>query len=104
MALIWRKCTVTIDLAQIEVLLKEQCESTQFYLQHDFSLVQLAQVINTNHYYLSHYFSRQGITYNTYINNLRINHFIRRYQEVAQTRQTFTVQQLVYESGFSSYV
>ena len=65
-------------LAQIEQLLTEHCVDTQLYLQHDLTLQQLAQTIGTNRYYLSQYFSRQGITYSTYINNLRINHFINR--------------------------
>jgi AraC-like DNA-binding protein len=92
-----------IDLAQIERLLEEHCVATQLYLQHDLSLQQLARTIGTNRSYLSQYFSRQGITYNTYINNLRINHFISRYQEVASTQQPFTVQQLANESGYRSY-
>ena len=92
-----------IDLVQIERLLEEHCVATQLYLQHDLSLQQLARTIGTNRSYLSQYFSRQGITYNTYINNLRINHFISRYQEVASTQQPFTVQQLANESGYRSY-
>ena len=92
-----------IDLSQIERLLVEHCVDTQLYLQHDLSLQQLARTIGTNRSYLSQYFSRQGITYNTYINNLRINHFISRYQEVNGTQQPFTVQQLASESGYHSY-
>ena len=89
--------------SNIEQLLNEHCVDTQLYLLHDLTLQQLAQAIGTNRFYLSQYFSRQGITYNTYINNLRINHFINRYQEVAGTRQHFTVQQLASESGYRSY-
>jgi AraC-like DNA-binding protein len=92
-----------IDLAQIERLLAEHCVATQLYLQHDLTLQQLAQAVGTNRFYLSQYFSRQSITYNTYINNLRINHFISRYQEVVSTQQSFTVQQLASESGYRSY-
>ena len=94
---------VTIDLSHIELLLKEHCVDTQLYLQHDLSLQQLAQTIGTNRSYLSQYFSRQGITYNTYINNLRINHFISRYQENATAQQPVGAQQLAQESGFRSY-
>ena len=94
---------VTIDLAQIEQQLKEYCVAQQLYLQHDLSLQQLAQHVGTNRFYLSQFFSRQGITYNTYINSLRINHFVSRYQEVAATKQPFTVQQLAVESGYRSY-
>ena len=90
-------------LAQIEQLLAEHCVETQLYLQHDLTLQQLAQTIGTNRYYLSQYFSRQSITYNTYINNLRINHFINRYQELAATGQPIVAQQLASESGYRSY-
>ena len=90
-------------LEQIEQLLKEHCVAPQIYLQHDLTLQQLAQSIGTNRYYLSQYFSRQGITYNTYINNLRINHFISRYQELAASGQPIIAQQLANESGYRSY-
>ena len=72
-------------------------------MKHDLSLQDLAQAVGTNRFYLSQYFSRQGITYNTYINNLRINHFIRHYQEITAAGQPFTVQQMAYDSGYSSY-
>ena len=93
----------TIDLAQIEQLLTEHCIDTQLYLQHDLTVQQLSQAIGTNRLYLSQYFSRQGITYNIYINNLRINHFISRYQELIATGQPIVAQQLASESGYRSY-
>ena len=93
----------TFDLAQIERLLDEHCIAPHLYLQHDLTLQQLAQAVGTNRYYLSQYFSRQGITYNIYINNLRINHFISRYQEAAAAGQTVGAQHLAQESGFRSY-
>ena len=92
-----------LDLAQIERLLAEHCVAPQLYLQHDLSLQQLAQAIGTNRSYLSQYFSRQGITYNTYINNLRINHFISRYEEAVAAGQPIVAQQLASESGYRSY-
>ena len=94
---------VTNDLAQTEMLLAERCIATQLYLQHDLTLQQLAHVIGTNRFYLSQYFSRQGITYNTYINNLRINYFISRYQEAAKAGQRVVARELASESGYSSY-
>ena len=94
---------VTIDLSHIEQLLKEYCVDTQLYLQHDLSLQQLAQTIGTNRSYLSQYFSRQGITYNTYINSQRVNHFIKRYEEAVATGQPVAAKQLAHESGFRSY-
>ncbi len=95
--------SVNIDLAQIERQLAEHCAAPQLYLQHDLTLQQLAQAIGTNRFYLSQYFSRQGITYNTYINNLRINHFISRYQQVVAAGQPVVAQQLASESGYRSY-
>jgi len=92
-----------IDLSHIEKLLKKKCVATGLYLQHDLSLQQLAQALGTNRYYLSQYFSAQGINYNTYINGLRINHFINRFNEVSGSGQSFTVQQLASESGYHSY-
>ena len=93
----------SLDLPQIEQLLAEHCVDTKLYLQHDLTLQQLAQTIGVNRFYLSQYFSRQSITYNTYINNLRINYFISRYLEVVKTQRAFTVQQLASESGYRSY-
>ena len=93
----------TIDLEQIDRLLKEHCVATQLYLQHELSLQDLAHAIGTNRSYLSQYFSRKSITYNTYINNLRIDYFIKRYQELTAARQAVVAQELAYESGFSSY-
>jgi len=94
---------VTIDIKQIERLLKERCEDKQLYLKHDLSLQELAQKVGTNRTYLSQYFSRQSITYNTYINNLRVNHFIKCYEEGIAAGQPISAQELAYESGFSSY-
>ena len=91
------------SLAHIERLLAKHCVDTQLYLQHDLTLQQLAQTIGTNRSYLSQYFSRQGITYNTYINNLRINHFISHCQEVAAAGQPVVAQRLASESGYRSY-
>ena len=47
--------------------------------------------------------SSQGMTYNAYINGLRIQHFIRLYHEAAATHQPVRAQQLAYQSGFRSY-
>ena len=94
---------VSIDLDQIEQLLKKHCADTQLYLQPDLTLPQLASAIGTNRSYLSQYFSRQSITYNTYINNLRINYFVSRCQEAAKAGQPIVAQQLAEESGFSTY-
>jgi len=93
----------TFNLDRISGMLQQHCVATQLYLQHDLTLQQLAQAVGTNRSYLSQYFSCQGITYNTYINNLRINHFISRYQELVTTGQPVIAQQLASDSGYHSY-
>ena len=87
----------------IAALLKKHCENKHLYLQHDLSLTQVAQAVGTNHYYLSQYFSQQGLTYNAYINGLRIRHFIRLYERAVADGRAFTAQQLASESGYRSY-
>ena len=94
---------ISIDVDQMEQLLKEHCEATRLYLEKDLTLQMLAQVVGTNRSYLSQYFSRKGITYNTYINSLRINHFISRCRELSAAGQDIPIQQLALESGFGSY-
>ena len=93
----------SLAITNIEQLLAERCMDTQLYLQHDLTLLQLAQAVGTNRLYLSQYFSRQGTTYNAYINDLRINHFISHYQEAVQNRPSVTAQQLASDSGYRSY-
>ena len=89
--------------SNIGSLLKRFCEEPQLYLQHDISAMQLAKQIGTNRVYLSKHFASQGITYSTYINGLRIQHFINLYHEAVATHQPITVQQLADKSGFHSY-
>jgi len=45
----------------------------------------------------------QGITYNAYINDLRINHFIDLYREAVAAQQPIVAQQLASDSGYRSY-
>ncbi len=84
-------------------LLQRYCIDSQLYLQHDLTVTQLAQAIGTNRFYLSQYFTRQGTTYNAYINDLRINHFVSLYREAIADLRPFTAQQLAHESGYRSY-
>ena len=93
-----------LDLPKnVEPLLKQYCEQPRLYLQNDLTLQQLATAVGTNRYYLSQYFSSQGMNYNTYINELRINHFISLYREAVAAQRSFTAQQLAMESGYRSY-
>ena len=99
-----QKASAAPDIrANIGSLLKKHCEDKQLYLQHDLTLANLAQAVGTNRYYLSQHFAQQGITYNAYINGLRIRHFVRLYHEAVADQRTFTAQQLAFESGFHSY-
>ena len=84
-------------------LLKKHCEEQQLYLQYDISLSQLATSIGINRSYLSKHFALQGITYNAYINGLRIQHFINLYHESVAAHQPVSAQQLAYQSGFRNY-
>ena len=83
--------------------LQKYCIDTQLYLHHDLTITQLAQAIGTNRFYLSKYFSRQGITYNAYINDLRIRHFISLYRKAVAELRPLTAQQLAHDSGYRSY-
>ena len=83
--------------------LQKYCIDTRLYLHHDLTITQLAQAIGTNRFYLSQYFSRQGITYNAYINDLRIRHFISLYRKAVAELRPLTAQQLAHDSGYRSY-
>ena len=87
----------------IGALLQQHCIETQLYLQHDLNISQLAKAIGTNRFYLSQYISNQGMTYNAYINGLRINHFVSLYHEAVASHRSFSAQQLAQESGFYTY-
>ena len=89
--------------ANIGALLQKNCVTPQLYLQHDLTLQQLATAIGTNRTYLSAHFAQQGITYNAYINRLRIEHFIHLYRQVIADSRPCTAQDLAKQSGFSSY-
>ena len=88
-------------------MLKQHCEEPELYLQYDLSLSSLARQVGINRTYLSRYFSMQGITYNAYINGLRIQYFMKLYtklyRETDALQKPQTVQQLASQSGFRSY-
>ena len=89
--------------SNIGAMLQEFCETPKLYLLHDLTLAQLSEAVGTNRTYLSTYFSQQGISYNTYINRLRIAHFERLYRDSLTAQQFVTAQQLAHECGFKSY-
>ena len=85
-------------------MLEQYCVSTKLYLQHDLTLQQLAVSIGTNRTYLSSYFAEQGLTYNAYINRLRVEHFMQLYREDVASSRSTTAQALAKQSGFHSYI
>ena len=87
----------------LDVLLSKICVDNQLYLQHDLTLQQLATAIGTNRTYLSSFFAQRGITYNAYINQLRIDHFIRLYRDGASSLYSQKASQLALQSGVYSY-
>ncbi|MCR5710867.1 MAG: AraC family transcriptional regulator [Prevotella sp.] len=89
--------------SNIGALLKDHCEKKQLYLHHDITLDELSKAIGTNRTYLSTYFTLKGISYNAYINRLRIQHFVKLYRERKKQKQQFTALELANESGFRSY-
>ena len=93
----------SLPYEKIASLLQQHCVDTQLYLKHDLSLSHLAQIIGTNRTYLSKYFAMQSITYNAYINDLRIRHFVRLYSEAVADQRFFTVHELATQSGYRNY-
>ncbi len=88
---------------EITLLLQKHCIDTHLYLQHDLNKAQVAKAIGTNRTYLSLYFVRKETTYNAYINDLRIRHFVGLYREAVAARRPVTAQQLALMSGYHSY-
>ena len=89
--------------SNIGALLHKYCETPGLYLQHDLTLAQLSECIGTNRTYLGTYFVQQGITYNVYINRLRIEYFEQAYIKAIDSDRPFTAQQLAFKCGFRSY-
>ncbi len=90
-------------ISHIGTLLHEHCVDTQYYLNQDISVSQLAAHIGTSRKNLGLYFAQQGTTYNSYINGLRIQYFIRQHKEFTAAKHNVTARQLALDCGFSSY-
>ncbi|MBP5342177.1 MAG: helix-turn-helix transcriptional regulator [Bacteroidales bacterium] len=88
---------------RIDELLKNHCETPQLYLQYDLTLTKLCAAVGTNRTYLSAYFRQKGITYNTYINKLRIEHFMNLCREAIASDQPFFAREAALLSGYQSY-
>lgn len=88
----------------IGALLVRHCELPQLYLRHDLTLQQLAVCIGTNRTYLSSYFAEHDMTYNAYINRLRIEHFMSLYSKARKSSLPIIAKDLAAQSGYSSYM
>ena len=91
------------DYNYIGALLEERCADAGLYLQPDLTLAQLALALGTNRTYLGAYFAQTGITYNAYINRLRVEHFERLHAKAVALARPATATQLAQESGFRNY-
>ena len=89
--------------ANIGYLLHKYCVTPKLYLQHGLTLTELSERIGTNRTYLSSYLAQQGVSYNSYINRLRIDYFEHVFLKALATDRPFTAKQLAYRCGFSSY-
>jgi len=89
--------------ANIAEMLQQFCIGGKFYLNNDVSLTQLAEYIGADRTDLNRYFAEQDLSFNTYINGLRVRHFVGLYQQAIASKRPFTIRQLAFNSGFSSY-
>lgn len=98
----------TIDIDELpEKLVKEfntkliQFEKNRDYLQQDVSLATLAEKWSTNRSYLSKYFNQyKNETFNSYINNLRVDYAILKLHSDLKFRK-YSLDALALEFGFS---
>lgn len=101
---LYHKTKTNMKRLHFSSLLRKHCEVSRLYLHHDLTLTQLAEAIGTNRTYLSAYFAQKGITFNIYINRLRIQHFERLYNKAVANYQPISAKQLSCTCGFRSYV
>ena len=92
-------------VSRMEILLKKFCEEPGLYRQQDLSLSALASACGTNRTYLGRYFSANGVTYNSYINGLRISWFQNAMLSAMKgdPKEVPSIKSLSIDSGFSSY-
>jgi len=73
-------------------------ESSRCYLDPDFSLNQMAQVLRTNHHYVSSAISRNNSNFNDLLNSYRIKHAI----SELERNPDIKINELALESGFNN--
>ncbi len=73
-------------------------ESSRCYLDPDYSLTQMAQVLRTNHHYVSSAISRLNSNFNVLLNSYRIKHAINELER----NPDYKITALALESGFNN--
>ncbi len=89
---------LSADTSSIAVLLRNECEEKQLYLQPGLTITDLAQAIGTNRTYLWKHFKKVDTSFHTYINTLRINYAKRLMLE----SESPNIKQISLASGFGS--
>ncbi|MCR4602168.1 MAG: helix-turn-helix domain-containing protein [Prevotella sp.] len=88
---------------EIESRLQQYCIEPQFYLRNNVTLKQLAKLTDIHPDLLIRHFEVQGKTYNTYINGLRIQHFIQQYDEAVASDTAIDISKIALACGFRNY-
>jgi YesN/AraC family two-component response regulator len=73
-------------------------EKSRCYLDPDFSLAQLTDVLHTNHHYVSCAISRLATNFNALLNSYRIKHAIKE----LENKPDYKLNELAIESGFNN--
>ncbi len=73
-------------------------ESSRCYLDPDFSLAQMAQVMRTNHHYVSSAIARLNSNFNILLNSYRVKHAIGELEK----NPNYKINELAIESGFNN--
>lgn len=89
------------DISEIAQKLTTVMKVERLYLQSDLNLQELAQHLQINPVHLSATINKAfGQNFNDYINGLRIEEFIRLYEE--DTDRKYTLLSMAYDAGFNS--
>jgi len=95
------KSSIDDEKSAIAQRLKKLMEEDKLYIQPDLNLQELAQHLKVNAVQLSSTINQVfNQNFNDYVNSLRIEEFIRRYQE--DTHNRYTLLSIAFDSGFNS--
>jgi tetratricopeptide (TPR) repeat protein/AraC-like DNA-binding protein len=78
-------------------------ETEKFYLKPNITLKEVADILGTNNKYISLYLNRHaGSSYSTYINGLRIDHFIHKLATDPNFVKKYTLDAMAQQCGYTS--